>query len=302
MILLSLAAMPVRAAEPDSNSNPSGELARRVANPLATLISVPFQLNVDHGIGPLGVRRTTLNVQPVVPVGFGARTRWKLISRTILPVVDLEGGAGRDDVSGVGDVTQSLFVTPTLPRRGGWMIGAGPVVQLPTASRSELGGDHWNVGPTAVAVRQAGPWTYGALANHLWSVTGPADRPGVSLTFVQPFLNYVTPTHTTLALNTEANRDWKSDSWSVPVHFIVNQLIKVGPQPMSLFLGARYWAKSPRLGPRGWGLRAGATLLFPGIGAPGRAPVSGRPARRAIPRHAARSGPGPEAPCGEPAR
>lgn len=239
------------------------ELARKVANPLASLVSVPIQFNGDAGISPLDLGRTTVNLQPVVPIQLGPHAPVRLMSRTVVPFVFAEGGPVQGDVSGIGDVTQSLFVVNALPTRGGWTLGFGPVVQLPTGSDERLTNDTWSLGPTAIAVRQRGAWTYGALANHLWSVGADARHDDVSVTFVQPFLNYISRTHTTFALNTEANRDWNSDQWSVPVHVIVNQLLKVGPQPMSVFVGARYWAVSPEQGPEGFGWRCGTTLLFP---------------------------------------
>lgn len=241
----------------------AGELARKVANPLASLVSVPIQYNRDDGFGPFDVARTTVNLQPVVPIALGPGSPARLISRTIVPFVQAEGGPHFEDVSGVGDVTQSLFVATAVPTRGGWTLGAGPVTQLPTGSDDRLSTGRWSLGPTAIAVRQAGPWTYGALVNHLWSVGGGGNGPAISTTFVQPFVNFITPTHTTLVLNAEASRDWTGRTWSVPVHAMVNQILKLGPQPMSLFVGARYWAESPEQGPEGLGWRFGTTLLFP---------------------------------------
>lgn len=257
------AAAPARAqsAAPTPAGAAAHELARKVANPLASLVSVPIQYNADDGIGPFDASRTTVNLQPVVPVSLGTEAPVRLISRTVLPLVWAEGGPSFADVSGVGDVTQSLFVTNARPTRAGWTLGLGPVAQLPTGSDARLTTDRWSVGPTAIAVRQSGPWTYGAMANHLWSAGG--DGPDVSTTFVQPFVNYIAHTHTTFALNTEASHDAIAGTWSVPVHVIVNQLLKVGPQPMSVFVGVRWWADGPEQGPEGLGWRAGTTLLFP---------------------------------------
>jgi hypothetical protein len=62
-----------------------------------------------------------------------------------------------------------------------------------------------------VALKQQGPWTYGALANHFWSFAGDDDRADVSSTFLQPFLSYTTPHAWTFALNTESTYDWESE-------------------------------------------------------------------------------------------
>ncbi len=139
----------------------------------------------------------------------------------------------------------------------------GPAFLLRTASEPELGGEKWGAGPTAVALVQSGQWTYGALANHIWSVAGDDQREDISSTFLQPFLAYITSTKTTFSLNTESTYDWKHEQWSVPVNLMVNQLFKVGDQPMQIGIGARYWAESPDSGAEGWGVRVVYTLLFP---------------------------------------
>lgn len=262
------------APPPEMARAAANELARKVANPVASLISVPIQFNFDDGIGPFDTGRWTANLQPVVPVSLGPASPVRLISRTVLPFVQADGGPYLDDVSGVGDLTQSVFVANARPIAGGWTLGLGPVVQMPTGSDARLSTERWSAGPTAIVVRQSGEWTWGALVNHMWSVAGNEDRTDVSTTFLQPFVNYIAPTHTTLALNTEASRDWTTDTWSVPVNLIVNQLVKVGPQPMSVFVGARWWPDAPEGGPEGLGWRFGTTLLFP----------KGRPGGPAAPR------------------
>lgn len=238
------------------------ELAKTLANPISALISVPFQLNYDRriGAGDDG-ERWTLNLQPVVPISLGPR--WNLISRTILPVIhqeDVFPGAGSQ--FGIGDVVQSLFLSPVKPWHG-WILGGGPVFLLPTGSDERLTADRWGAGPTAVALRQSGPWTYGMLANHIWSFAGSASRGDVDATFLQPFLSYTTPSAWTFALNTESTYDWEARQWSVPIHAVATKVIKIGPQRVSLGGGLRYWATSPDGGPEGVGFRLLVTLLFP---------------------------------------
>jgi hypothetical protein len=115
-----------------------------------------------------------------------------------------------------------------------------------------------------VALKQQSGWTYGALANHVWSVAGDDDRRDISATFLQPFLSFTTPTFTSFTVNSESLYDWESDAWSVPVNLIVSQLVKLGGQPLSLALGARYWVESPDgVGPEGWGYRFTMNFLFP---------------------------------------
>lgn len=238
------------------------DLAKQLSNPVASLISVPFQFNYDHGYGPEDGSRVMLNIQPVVPISIN--DDWNLISRTIIPVIWQEDIAGSSGVqSGLGDITQSLFFSPKQPTEGGVIWGAGPVFLLPTATDDLLGTGKLGLGPTAVALKQSDGWTYGALANHIWSVAGEGDRPDVSSTFIQPFINYTTSDAWTFALNTESSYDWKNDQWAVPINFQVSKLVKFGEQPVNFTAGARYWAVSPDNGAEGWGFRVAITMLFP---------------------------------------
>jgi len=148
------------------------------------------------------------------------------------------------------------------PTKGGWIWGAGPVLQLPTATDDLLGEEKWGAGPTGVALRQQGPWTYGMLFNHVWSFAGESSRAEVNRTFLQPFVSYTTKTFTSFGLNTESNYDWRQSQWLVPINVTVQQLLKVGKQPISLQLGGRYYAEGPSGAPE-WGLRFQISLLFP---------------------------------------
>lgn len=239
------------------------DLAKKLANPVAALISAPIQLNYDDDIGPGDDgTRLTINIQPVIPMDYSESLN--LISRTILPVVsqdDVFPGAGSQ--SGLGDVVQSFFFSPKAPNRSGWIWGAGPVFLLPTGSDDLLSAEKWGTGPTGVALKQQGPWTYGALANHIWSFAGDDDRADVSSTFLQPFVNYTTPTAWSFILNMESTYDWKNDEWTVPVNAVVTKVTRVGGQLVSVGGGLRYWADSPPGGPEGLGYRLIVTLLFP---------------------------------------
>ena len=239
------------------------DLAKKLANPIASLISVPFQANYDTNIGPGDDGdRFVLNIQPVIPITLSSD--WNMISRTIVPITtqdDIFPGAG--DQFGLGDVVQSLFLSPQKPGAAGIIWGVGPVVLVPTATDDLLGAGKLGLGPTAVVLKQTGPWTVGMLANHIWSVAGDNSRPYVNRTFLQPFVSYTTPTAWTFSLNTESVYDWAADEWSVPLNAQVTKLVKLGPLPVSIGAGLRYWAESPVSGPEGVGGRMVMTFLFP---------------------------------------
>ena len=246
-------------AAPDDEA----DLAKKLANPVAALISVPLQYNFDENLGAADQgSKSYLNIQPVIPLSLNSD--WNLITRTILPLIDLKNVPESDkSESGLGDVSASQFFSPKQPTSAGWIWGAGPIELLPTASNDALGTGKWGLGPTFVALKQAGPVTYGLLANHLWSVAGDSKRAYVNSTFLQPFFAYITKTKTTLGVNTESTYDWRSAAWSVPINLTVAQLLKIGPQILSITVGARYWVTSPDNGPEGWGWRVVVTLLYP---------------------------------------
>ena len=238
------------------------DLAKQLANPVASLISVPLQSNLDFGIGPKDDGfRYTLNIQPVIPITL--TPEWNLISRTILPIVyqsDIFPGSG--DQFGLGDTTQSFFFSPAKPGPGGLIWGVGPVVLLPTATDELLGGEKWGAGPTVVALTQRGPWTFGILANHIWSFAGDDARSDVSQTFLQPFVSYTFPNGFGVIVNTETTYDWEGEQWTVPILVGVSKVLKIGAQPVSLALNGRYWVEGPDSAPD-WGIRFVVTFLFP---------------------------------------
>ena len=253
---------PVHAQEAVA-ADAAAEAAKKLANPVAAMISAPFQYNHDKLSGAdAGATRNTLVLQPVFPASLN--DDWNLITRVVMPVIEQKGFASAAlNESGLSDTTASLFFSPKSPTAGGLIWGAGPAFLLPTATQNVLGSEKWGLGPTAVALKQFGPWSVGVLANHIWSFAGSNNRSDVNATFLEPFLSYTTSTHTTIGLNTESTYDWKGKQWSVPVNFQVGQVFKIGPQLIQLAVGARYWAVAPDNGPEGWGYRVQLTFLFP---------------------------------------
>ena len=245
----------------DDEKAKAAALAKATQNPLASLISVPLQNNFDWGGGPNDDGfQYKLTVQPVIPISLNAD--WNVISRTILPYVYQDNVIGTSSQSGLADTSQSFFFSPVKPTKSGWIWGAGLALQIPTATDDLLGEEKWGAGPTAVILKQQGPWSYGVLANHIWSFAGESGRDDVNRTFLQPFVSYTTKTFTTFGLNTESSYDWEREQWTVPINATVQQMLKVGRQPIAFQLGARYYAEGPSGAPE-WGLRFSISFLFP---------------------------------------
>lgn len=235
------------------------DLALQLSNPVASLISVPLQFNMDGNIGTENGMRNLLNIQPVVPTSIN--DDWNLISRVILPVVQQSNIAGNSGSQfGLGDALSSFFFSP---RQGGLIWGVGPAILAPTGTESLLSARQWAAGPTAVVLKQSGGWTYGALANHLWSFAGDNNRADINQSFVQPFVSYTTSSAVSYTANLEATYNWDSEDAGVPLNLMVTKVGKLGNQLISVGGGVRYWVDSTDGGADGWGARIIVTLLFP---------------------------------------
>lgn len=234
-------------------------LAKALSNPVASLISVPLQYNYDETYGDEGYRNT-LNVQPVIPISISEH--WNMISRTILPVVYQEDVIPGTDQAGIGDTTQSLFFSPKEPSASGLIWGIGPVALLPTGT-DDLSADTWALGPTAVVLKQEGPWSYGALVNHLVDVGGSGNRRiEINSTFLQPFVTRSLGQGRTLTVNLESTYDWEASQWNVPLNLSYSKVSKIGNQRVSYLGGVRAYLEAPDGGPD-WGVRLALTLLYP---------------------------------------
>lgn len=246
-----------------AQSDEAAELAKKLANPVAAMISVPVQYNHDdYGGRNDDASVDTLVLQPVIP--FSLNDDWNLITRTIVPFADVHDfPLDAVNSSGISDITASQFFSPKSPTANGLIWGVGPVELLPTAADDALGHGKWGLGPTAVVLKQSGPWTVGFLGSHIWSVGGDDKRDELSVTSLQPFFSYTTATHTTIGAFTESTYDWRNGQWSVPLIVSAGQMFKVGSQIGQLAVSGKYWAESPDDGPKGWGVRVQLTFLFP---------------------------------------
>ena len=239
----------------------TGDLARAAQNPVADLISLPFQNNVSFPVGPGDNAIYNLNIQPVIPVDLN--DDWLLITRTILPVLYVPSVAkGVSSEAGVGDLQFTGFFSP---RDSEVIWGVGPAFRFPTASNDALGSEKYSAGPSGVVLIMEGPWVYGALIQNLWSFSGESDREDVNDFLLQPFVNYNLDGGWYLTSSPIITANWEANSdnrWVVPVGGGVGKISRIGTQPINTSLQAFYNVETTELGPD-WTIRFQFQLLFP---------------------------------------
>ena len=247
--------------QPKPEAGDAAELAKKLANPVASLISMPLQNNLDVGIGSYRGVRNTLNFQPVIPIKITPSLN--LISRVILPIIiqyDITGENTKQ--SGLSDALISAFISPA-EGKNGLVWGAGPAFLVPTATNDFLGMKKFGVGPTGLVLKQTHGWTMGALINQIWSVAGEEERADINQTFVQPFLVYNWKSGAGIGVNSEITQNWEGSNTTAFINPTVSGVTKLGKQIVSLLVGPRIPIAAPKNGKSDFGIRAVLTFVFP---------------------------------------
>jgi hypothetical protein len=261
------------------------KLEKDVQNPVADLISVPFQNNLNYPIGPFNRYENVMNIQPVIPIPIGPLN---LITRSILPIINrqdpLTPGGTR---AGLGDLNVTLFFSPAKTGKVIW--GVGPIFVLPTATASVLGSDKWSAGPSVVALVQPEGWTIGVLANNVWSYAGKGNTSQINSSRSQRFTNgldefidrnrnvnsFLTQYFVTrqmkegwfLTSSPIITRNWllpSDEGWIVPFGGGMGRTFRIGDRPVMASVQNFYNAIHPKTLPHPqWQLRLQFSLLFP---------------------------------------
>lgn len=261
LAMLGIAGLPASQVRAEELS--SEQLAKLAQNPIANLISVPFQNNTNFGYGPNRGVQDILNIQPVIP--FGLTPDWNLITRTIVPLVSNPTLGPIGAVYGLGDVQLSGFVSPAVSTD--WIWGFGLIAQFPTHTAPILGNDNLGLGPTGVILHMAkgNPWVFGALANTVWSLgTNPVAKP-YSNGLLQPFLNYNFEGGLYLTSSPIITMNWlaaANQQLLLPLGGGIGKIFHLGKLPVNAQLSAYYNVVRPDYAPD-FQIRAQLQFMFP---------------------------------------
>ena len=232
------------------------ELAKAAQNPLANVISLPFQNNTNFNLGPYDRTQDILNIQPVIPFFNG-----RLITRTIIPLIWQPEMAPSGTYFGLSDIQLTAFYSPVTK---GFNIGVGPIIVFPAGSGS-LGSHKWSAGPSLVILVIPGHWVIGLLANNIWSFAGNSDKSDINQMLVQYFINYNLPKGWFLSSAPTITANWmeaKENQWTVPFGITAGKLVKFGKLPVNLSVGGFYNAVKPDFA-SDWTVRVVASLMLP---------------------------------------
>jgi hypothetical protein len=244
-----------------SESEKTEALAKKTQNPVADLITIPFQSNTNFGVGSGNAVQEVFNIQPVIPIHAGTIN---VITRTIIPIISQPNISPGQTGStfGLGNINITAFVSPAKAGKVIW--GIGPVLGLPTNTSQAVGTAKWTFGPSVVVLAMPGHWVLGVLANNVWSWAGGGSQ-NVNSLLIQPFINYNFKEGWYLTSSPLITANWLaqnySDKWTVPIGAGFGKLIRLGRLPINLNAQVYYNIWHPTVGPT-WQIRAVAAVLF----------------------------------------
>lgn len=234
------------------------DLSQQAANPLADLMSFPFQNNLNLNQGEFNRNTNVLNIQPVFPFASG-----RIITRTVFPVVRIPDYGNEEGVltSGLSDIVFTAFYAPA---NQPFTWGLGPVLEFPTGGELR-GTQKWSAGPSFVALIQPDPWTFGVLANNVWSFAGEEDRADVNRMLLNLFIVLQLGNGWYVNSAPILTADWiagENDRWVVPIGAGGGKLVSLSGLPLNLQTQLYYHVVRPDSGPA-WQWRVQAQILLP---------------------------------------
>jgi hypothetical protein len=234
------------------------DLAKQLQNPLADLVSIPFQNNFNGG-GAAGLSSAyNMNFQPVIPIEIDST--WNLIVRPIVPYYNVPLANGERS-TGLGEIMLETFLSPAKASKFIW--GIGPVLSFPTATNDAVATGCFAAGPVVALVYMDGPWVVGTLITQLdaFARMGSAH---LDTTSIQVFLNYNLPKAWAIGTVPTFVKNWnlQGEQWLVPVGATISKTLSIAKLPISLSLGFYANVVHPD-GGSPWLTRMVVTFMFP---------------------------------------
>ena len=265
---LSISTAFAQEVKPGTAPAASGEIdkvgiAKKLANPIANMISVPLQYEFSRGVGRnQGGSEQTLLFQPVMPFNLGGGDTF--IVRPIVAgvrEVNVQGASGQPYSGyGIASVTIESFYAPNT--NSSWIWGVGPYAVSPVSNSGKFGSQQTGAGVTGVVLNRHGPWTYGLLGYQSWEVGGNPAFGTQNNLYGQPFLAYTNKEALTITANMEALYNYDTRRTSNPLYVGASKLTVIGGIPFSFSAGPMYYVSNTPGGPSGWGARATATVVI----------------------------------------
>jgi len=222
---------PALAHAQSSSDAPAAIDPSAAQNPIANVVSIPFQDNTSYNVGPLKRTENVLVVEPVVPFSLGGD--WSVVSRWVTPIISAPRVSSLADArSGLGNLEPQFYFTPAHP--GSIIWGIGPEVWMPTASDKTLGVNKWGGGVAAVALTIQGPWLAGVLINNVWAGSKAPEK--VNELTLNPFVFYNFPEGWYLVSSPLMTANWVAsgkDQWTVPVGGGFGRVFKLGKRTLN---------------------------------------------------------------------
>jgi hypothetical protein len=239
-------------------------LAQASQNPIASLISLPFQFNFNMGMGPYDRMQTVINIQPVLPAKISKN--WNLINRIILPLMvqpDFNSESG--NTTGLGTINYTAFFSPK--PFGKVSIGFGPSLLIPVLTAPELGDGQFAVGPSVVIFAGVGKkWTIGFVAAQNWAYYTPDTEDKHSSFFTQYFVNYNMKKGLSIGMAPTITVNWEAENGekaTVPFGLNIAKITNLGHQAAKFILAYYYNAINPSGGAEFGQIQFMFVLLFP---------------------------------------
>lgn len=227
----------------------ANEVARELANPNTPLASMKLKTQYRTFDGDLpgadDQDSTTLLFQPSMP--FPLDNGDSLLFRPAIPVLIEQPyfDPEKDDFdtsNGLGDISFDLAYARTTDT--GWLLAAGIVATLPTATEDELGKDLWAIGPELLVGKITESYVLGAFPNHQRDFAGDGDGE-INVTSSQLFAIYLPGDGWNVGSVPIVTYDWEVEEWTVPVNFTFGRTIIFAGRPWKFGVEINYYVEQP---------------------------------------------------------